>query len=236
MTRDKLGRITQKAETISGVTDTFVYGYDLTGRLTSVTKNGVTVESYAFDNNGNRTSATVNGINVSANYDAQDRLLQYGSATYVHDAAGNLQSKSTNGQTTTYQYDQVGNLLGSTLPGGTTISYVIDGRDRRVGKKVNNLLVQQFLYSNSLRPAAELDGAGNIVSRFVYASRVNVPDYMVKGGTTYRIIADHVGSVRLVVNSVTGAVVQRMDYDSFGIVSQDSSPGFQPIWICWRAL
>jgi len=33
---------------------------------------------------------------------------------------------------------------------------------------------------------AELDGAGNVVSRFVYATRGNVPDYMEKGGSTYR--------------------------------------------------
>ena len=47
-------------------------------------------------------------------------------------------------------------------------------------------------------------------------------------GTVYRFITDHLGSVRLVVNAETGAVVQRMDYDAFGRVLQDTSPGFQP--------
>jgi len=37
-----------------------------------------------------------------------------------------------------------------------------------------------------------------------------------------------VGSVRLVINSQTGTIVQRLDYDSFGNVLQDSNPGFQP--------
>jgi len=36
------------------------------------------------------------------------------------------------------------------------------------------------------------------------------------------------GSVRLVVNAETGEVVQRMDYDAFGRVLQDTNPGFQP--------
>jgi len=55
-----------------------------------------------------------------------------------------------------------------------------------------------------------------------------VPDYMVKGGVTYRIISDHLGSVRLVVNSADGSVIQRIDYDEFGNITQDSNPGFQP--------
>jgi RHS repeat-associated protein len=51
---------------------------------------------------------------------------------------------------------------------------------------------------------------------------------MIKGGATYRIISDHLGSVRLVVNAATGAIAQRIDYDEFGIVTMDTSPGFQP--------
>jgi RHS repeat-associated protein len=45
---------------------------------------------------------------------------------------------------------------------------------------------------------------------------------------TYRIVADHLGSPRLVVRTDTGAVVQRMDFDEFGRVLADSNPGFQP--------
>jgi len=98
----------------------------------------------------------------------------------------------------------------------------------RVGKKVNGTLVQGFVYQNQLNPVAELDGSGNLVSRFVYASKGNVPDYMVKGGVTYRLLSDHLGSPRLVVDVTSGAIVQRMDYDEFGQVITDTNPGFQP--------
>ena len=47
-------------------------------------------------------------------------------------------------------------------------------------------------------------------------------------GTVYRLITDHLGSVRLVVNVADGTVVQRLDYDSFGRVLSDTNPGFQP--------
>jgi len=75
---------------------------------------------------------------------------------------------------------------------------------------------------------AELDGTGAVVTRFVYGSKPNVPDYMVKGGVTYRIVSDHLGSPRLVVDTATGAIAQRMDYDSWGNVLTDTNPGFQP--------
>jgi RHS repeat-associated protein len=51
---------------------------------------------------------------------------------------------------------------------------------------------------------------------------------MVKGGVTYRILSDHLGSPRLVVDASTGAVAQRIDYDEFGRVLLDTNPGFQP--------
>lgn len=39
---------------------------------------------------------------------------------------------------------------------------------------------------------------------------------MVQNATIYRMIKDHLGSVRMVVNSITGAVARRIDYDAWG--------------------
>jgi RHS repeat-associated protein len=75
---------------------------------------------------------------------------------------------------------------------------------------------------------AELDGTANVVSRFVYATGINVPDYMVRGDSTYRLIRDHLGSVRLVVNVQSGTIAQQIAYDEFGVETQNSNPGFQP--------
>jgi RHS repeat-associated protein len=115
-----------------------------------------------------------------------------------------------------------------TLPNGTVIEYVIDGQNRRIGEKVNGTLLQAFLDQDQLNPIAELDGSGNVVSRFIYGTKANVPDYVVKGGTTYRIVSDHLGSPRLVINTTDGTVAQQMDYDEWGNVTADTSPGFQP--------
>ncbi|MBK9694522.1 MAG: hypothetical protein IPO76_03890 [Elusimicrobia bacterium] len=146
---------------------------------------------------------------------------------YTHAAGGEWRTVTEGGVTTTYDYDAVGNLRTVTLPSGTTLEYVIDGRNRRVGRKVNGTLTQGYLYDGQLRIVAELDGANNVTARYVYGTRPNVPEWLEKGGQTYRIITDHLGSPRLVVNATSGAIVQRMDYDSWGNITNDTSPGFQ---------
>jgi RHS repeat-associated protein len=65
-----------------------------------------------------------------------------------------------------------------------------------------------------------------------------VPEYMITGGVAdcagtnlgncYRMLTDHLGSVRLVVKISDGSIAQRVDYDEFGLVRADSNPGFQP--------
>ena len=191
-TRDALGRITQKIETIGGVTDTYGYTYDAADRLAQVVKNGVVIEQYTYDTNGNRSGGT---------YDDQDRLLNYGANTYTYTANGELLTKTMAGMTTAYDYDLLGNLMNVALSNGTNIQYIVDGQNRRIGKKINGTLVQGFLYQDQLSPVVELDGSGNVVSRFVYGTKGNVPDYMIKNGVTYRIISDHLGSPRLVINA-----------------------------------
>jgi RHS repeat-associated protein len=189
-----------------------------------VRQNGTVINTYTYDSNGNRLSKN----STTAIYDAQDRLTSYGTNTYSYTANGELTSKVNGAQTTSYQYDVLGNLVGATLPSGTNLNYIVDGQQRRIGKRVNGTLTQGFLYDGKLRIVAELDGSNAIVSRFVYGTKVNVPEYMLRGGVTYRLVTDHLGSVRLVVNTANGTVAQRIDYDEFGIVTSDTNAGFQP--------
>jgi RHS repeat-associated protein len=225
--RDKLGRITEKVETIEGQTTTYDYHYNLAGQLVEVFQNKVSINRYGYDDNGNRI--TLNGV-VIGSHDNQDRLIQYGENQYTYTKNGELQTKihTATAQTTSYTYDVFTNLTHVQLPDGTEIEYLIDGRDRRIGKRVNGQLVQGFLYQGSLNPIAELDANGNIVTQFVYGGRGNVPAYLIKNQQTFRVIADSLGSPRLVINVTTGEITQRIDYDEFGNVQLDTNPGFQP--------
>jgi RHS repeat-associated protein len=161
-------------------------------------------------------------------YDDQDRLLTFGNGTFSYNRNGDLKMKIAGSDTTGYTYDVFGNLERVRLPNGYSITYIIDGANRRVGKRHNGTFVQGFLFQGKLNPVAEVDSTGSVISRFIYGAKGNVPDQMTYNDTTYRIISDHLGSPRLVVNTITGAVAQRIDYDEFGNVTYDSNPGFQP--------
>ncbi|MEE9327828.1 MAG: RHS repeat-associated core domain-containing protein [Cocleimonas sp.] len=218
-TRDKLGRVTQKQETLQGTTTIYDYEYDIAGRLIEIKTNGAVSDTFGYDANGNRDGGTV---------DEQDRLLTWNGNSYSYTENGELKSKTKLGVTTNYTYDVLGNLTKVTLPGDITIDYTTDASNRRIGKKINGTLTQGFLYRDSLNPIAELDGSGAVISRFTYGDKGNVPSYMVKGGKTYRIISDHLGSPRIIIDTSDGTIVQQMDYDVWGKVISDTNPGFQP--------
>jgi RHS repeat-associated protein len=225
--RDQLGRIEQVSEALgSGSPIATEYNYDHAGRLTTVRVDGAVTHEYEYDANGNRI--LTNG--VSATYDEQDRLLSYGDWEYSYTADGELQERTdaSTGESRSFDYDVFGNLDRVVLEDGTEITYEQDGLMRRASRSVHGVVTHRWAYQDQLNPVAELDAAGNVVSRFVYASKANVPDYMVQGGQTYRIISDHLGSVRLVVDVDSGAVAQEMRYGPFGKVLLDTNPGFQP--------
>jgi len=155
-------------------------------------------------------------------------MTKYGDADYTYTANGELKTKTDVTGSTYYVYDVFGNLRSASLPDGTQVEKVIDARNRRIGKKVNGALVQGFIYKDQLEPVAELDGAGNVVARFLNAYYNHIQVYMLKGDEIYRIICDHLGSVRFVVNASDGSIAQRIDYDELGNIVNDTNPGFQP--------
>jgi RHS repeat-associated protein len=239
--RDPNGRILAMTELINGASHAWTLVYDTRGRLKSATRGSTTTDTtntYTYDPNGNRL--TMNG-SAAWTYDSQDRLTSAPglgiSYTYRND--GTALTKTNSVGEYSYVYDLSGALQSVVLPGTSpgpfgrpvhhTVSYTMDGLNRRTGKRLiwfgTSQVGQQFVYDDQLRVAAELNGSA-VTSVFVYGTKPNVPDYMISvknGGAVYRIISDWAGSVRLVVNAATGAIVQQLDYDEFGNVVQSTS-------------
>ncbi len=221
--RNDGGAIT--SETSGAYTTT--YGRDEIGRITSATRGGAEV-TYTYDDNGNRLTRAAGAATTSGVYDEQDRLRAWGTTTFEYQASGELARKVAANGTTAYDYDARGNLRKAVLPGGTELTYTVDGFNRRTAVRKGTSVTARYVYGEATGPSAEVSPTGTVVTRFVYGARPNVPEYMVRANTVYRFVLDSRGSVRAVVNTQTGAVAQRIDYDEFGRVLDDTNPGFQP--------
>ena len=95
----------------------------------------------------------------------------------------------------------------------------MDGRSRRIARKVDGVVTARWLYKDQLNPVAQLDGDGNLEWQYVYASKPHVPDYAIRvsDGAVYRIVSDQLGSVVLVVNVADASdVLLAARYSAFG--------------------
>lgn len=223
--RDGFGRVTRKTETVDALTPVvFDYTYDTAGFLAQETKSGPVTTTWGYDGNGNRTS--LNGSTFGIVVDGEDRLTKYNNVNYTYDAAtGNT---LTRGTAATLTWDRLGNLrtVQQTYP-APNLQYSYDGQERRVMRYMN-FAFTKWLYDGQLRIVAELDGNNLVTKRFVYGSRENVPDLMITSAGVFRLMTDQLGSVRRVVNVANGTSSQNIEYDAWGKVVTDSSPGFQP--------
>jgi RHS repeat-associated protein len=230
--RDDVGRITDKTETVDGAIHNYSYTYDPMGRLLTVTKDGTIVEEYQYDSVGTRifemnTQRFITGRTLS--YDDEDHLLTAGDAVYQYDLDGYLTTRTVGTEApfevTSYSYSSRGELLSVTLPDGRLIEYVHDPLGRRIAKKVDGVITEKYLWQGLTRLLAVYDGTGNLLMRFLYADG-RMPVAVERGGATYHLTYDQVGSLRVVADG-SGNVVKRIDYDSFGNIIHDTNASFK---------
>ncbi|MDH3930460.1 MAG: hypothetical protein OEV22_21230, partial [Deltaproteobacteria bacterium] len=229
--RDNNGRITQKTDTVEGVTSDYNYTYDTMGRLLTVTKDGTLIEEYRYDPNGTRNYEmnTARGISGrSFIYSDEDHLLTAGDIRYEYDLDGFLTDKTdlTNpADKTNYIYSSRGELLRATLPDGKVIEYMHDPLGRRIAKKIDGAITEKYLWQGITRLLAIYDGAENLLMRFEYADS-RTPVTVTAEGVTYYLTYDQVGSLRVVADSA-GNVIKRIEYDSFGNIIADTNKDFK---------
>jgi RHS repeat-associated protein len=226
--RDGAGRVRHERITQLGMTHERSYTYDAVGRLERVDQDGALLESYTTTANGSRTAVQRARSSESVETGPAEQVLRAGDYMFEHLADGSRSARLGPMGRRTYDIDEVGTLLGATLEDGRSIRYDLDPLGRRIGVRHDGLLVRGFYYVDSFLPIAELDASGAVVSLFVHAPHELGPAYMERGGERYVFVKDARGSVRLVVRERDGAVVQELDYDTWGRVLRDTRPGFQP--------
>lgn len=227
-TRDRLGRITNTVEMVLGERHTTHHEYDARGRLVRTDRDGAPFRVFDYDANNNRTRVLAGGIETLALYDAADRMLSSGTATFHHDRAGRRVRRESPAGSTSYAMDPWGHLLEVTTSDGTRITYALDAESRRTARFVDGTYHRGYLHHDG-RLTAELDPQSGARTVFVYAREAHSPDYFWRDGRTYFLVKDPVGSPLLVLDTNDGTIVQRREYDPFGVILTDSRPGFQPI-------
>lgn len=193
-----------------------------------------------YDANSNRTQVQRGTAKTKATYDVQDRLLTYGGRKYTYTLQGDrlLRYTDNNPNKVEYRYDSLGALqkaVRTTFNATTgvatvnTFDYLNDGLGRRIVRKKDGVVQKRFAYDESGRLVAELNANGKIKSHFVYATRSHTPDYMIQGAVKYKFVHDHLGSVRMIINSASGEIKSKMSYDEFGVLQPGSiAPDFTP--------
>jgi RHS repeat-associated protein len=195
--------------------DTFTYGYDALGRLTSASGPDGD-HSFAYDPVGNRTGVTVNGVGMTATFDRADRITASGATSITVNAAGNLTARGAD----SFAYDAANRLTSATVGGsGETYSYNGDGvrASRTVGA---NPVIGYVSDVNRDLPVTLDDGTRKYVWGLGLA-------YAVSGSSVEVVHADRLGSVRAITDG-SGSVVASYRTDAWGNATTQTGSSTQP--------
>jgi RHS repeat-associated protein len=241
-TYDDVGRLA--AVTVDG-TLTRKYQYDANDNRTAVLDaSGTTAATYDA-----RDRIQTHGSLALTHNEAGQRVSKTDTATnetttYSYDELGNLLTVALpTGDIIEYLVDGMGRRVGKKVNGTLVRQWLyrdslhpiaeLDGTGMIIsrfiwadGAGAEDEVVRSILRKLGLRLPQSIDPS--IVPVELRSTAAALPVYMVRQGSVYRLITDHLGSVRLVVDAATGAIAQRIDYDEWGNVELDTNPGIQP--------
>jgi RHS repeat-associated protein len=228
---DAADRVTSKASAADG---TATFQYDNAGQLTQSSSPGQT-SNYGYDPAGNRSST---GYATGA----YNRLQSDGRYSYEYDAEGNRTKRTdtTTGATDDYTWDyrnRLTRVLSKSSGGAVTkdVRYAYDGEDNRVRKQVDGNgdgtyeTTESYAYAGG-QLALVLDGAGAVQERYLYGPGVDRPLAVERGGSVKWLLADDQGTVRDVLDA-SGAVVDHLAVDAFGVVASQTNAAAQPRFV-----
>ncbi|MEM6471894.1 MAG: RHS repeat-associated core domain-containing protein [Planctomycetota bacterium] len=235
-TYDVGNRITSIASTslVAG-SNTSTYSYDATHQVTGATHTAAALanETFAYDENGNPSTATIGTWN---------RLLADGTFNYTYDANGNrtgrtrISSAAADDYETIYSWDHRNRLTSITIKdnlGAVTrqIDYAYNAFDERIekvidldGAGIGTATTERYVYDGG-DILVVVDDAGAVEQRMLHGPAVDqiLAIEETSSGDVSWALTDHLGSVRDVIDS-SGNVLNRIDYDTFGGIADESDP------------
>ena len=226
---DAINRISQ-FNSADGSSD---YSYNDRNELTGADHSGQGDESYTYDENGNRTNP---GYQTGQN----NQLQSDGTYDYTYDGEGNLISRTevATGVRVEYVWDYRNRLIGVTTKNSSgtvveSVEYTYDLLNRRIGKVIDPdgpgsspAQVERLVYDGD-NIILTFDGSGNQTHRYLHGPAIDqvIADEDSSGEVRWGL-ADNQNTIRDVIDS-TGAVLNHITYNSFGLVTSETNPGFE---------
>jgi RHS repeat-associated protein len=236
--RDSAGRITGYTHVSNGSPVPALdqsFGYDNLNRLISATL-GSTAIQYSYDATGNRTAKVVSGTSYPNTISATSNKLTQtqdvgGTATVMHDAAGNITSDGIN----TYTYSDRGRMATMTNAGGT-VTYSYNALELRAGKTGPTALVPTgatyYVYDEEGKLLGEYDANGVPLYETIYLG--GLVGVVKQTGTAaasniaislYNVSTDQLGAPRIITRQSDEAIAWRWDSaEAFGATAPDQNP------------
>lgn len=203
---DTEGRILTETDLAANVKSEYTYDSlsRVTNRkITNLTDNTVTEESYTYDANGNILRSTVSTEEDTFVYDTNNRLTSYNGQAVTYDLDGNM--LSANGMSLTY--DSANRLL---TAGGNTYTY--DVENTRVKNLCDGVETVYTYNTNTELSQLLVKTSGNVVTKYVYGNGL-IGEETAGAFKTYHF--DYRGSTVAITNE-NGTVTDTFDYDSYG--------------------
>jgi RHS repeat-associated protein len=219
-----LDAIGNRLQVTDGSGKSTFYGYDLLYQLDSVrVGSGANVTRFTYDAVGNRLSLNAPNTFINYTYDAADRLLAAGTASFTYDANGNQTSKTqtATGQPIVYSYDAANRLV-QARGGAVNSTFAYDGDGNRITQSVGT---GTYSYLNDVATALpvvlqESGPDGNIS----YAYGLGLVSEL---GSTFDAFYQYDGLGTVVgLTDPTGKLLGRYGYDAWGQTDL-SAPGPQ---------
>ncbi|EOS8042729.1 hypothetical protein DKK55_RS11545 [Enterococcus faecium] len=134
--------ITKQRQGLEADNGAYTYSYDPLNRLTEVTKDGNPLRNYSYDNFGNRTKLVENGVETHYTYNSLNQLISSTDGnSYLYDLRGNLTQIMKNGNViNSYEFNPM-NRLEKAINHESKLSnvYKYNGLNKRVGNQIGDL-------------------------------------------------------------------------------------------------
>ena len=240
ITHDALGRV---AKSVSAAGTATVFAYEETfGNLKTVTDAKNHAVTYGYDASGRGTSVTfADGSASRLEYNSRGDVVRSTnrrgeSITYAYDSKGRLTQKTwSNGRTFTYAYDAHDNVTKATdsVTGAVTMQYNSDDRLTKIvypkgrgftltydscGRLMSRTsldgAIERFFYDAAGRVASVTDGKGTVYLKNVYDEATGRLTKQVNGnGTSVSYLYDKLGRVVSIEHrDASGKIAESLQY------------------------